>query len=388
MKLGIITTFPPSELAYNEYAYHLSKNFASNNEVKELILFTDKTVKNKKLNFPFSEKVKIVECWKFNSLTNFMSIIKSINVVKPNQILFNLHQDFFSDRKIPELFSLLLLTYFRIVGYNTTVIFRNTFKSNSFKNSDTTSSMLTEFVCGFFKSIYMRLILNANTTVVNSFKFRNKLKNRYPKKNIVVIPHGSFEIPIKPNYKINKEVKKILTFGKFGTHKKVEILIEAVKRVRQRTGESIEIVVAGKNMPNTPNYLQKVREKYKNLKLLTFTGYIEEENISKLFKNSSVVVLPYTYNKGDFGVLHQAGAYSKPIILPNIHGLKELIEEKLFNGVYFELDDIESLAVAIQKFIVNDLYRIELGKINYQAAKRNPMSKICNQYITVFKKVV
>jgi hypothetical protein len=46
------------------------------------------------------------------------------------------------------------------------------------------------------------------------------------------------------------------------------------------------------------------------------------------------------------------------------------------------------LAVAIQKFIVNDLYRIELGKINHQAAKINSMSKICNQYITVFKKAV
>jgi len=179
-----------------------------------------------------------------------------------------------------------------------------------------------------------------------------------------------------------------MAFGKFGTYKKVEILIEAVKRVRQRTGEALEIVIAGTNNPNTPNYLESIKKKYKNLSGLTFTGYVAEDNVSKLFMESSVVVFPYTSTTGSSGVLHQAGSYGKAVILPNIGDLKELIHDEGYKGEFFKKEDVESLAMAIQKMVLNDIYRIELGKINYKAATAYPMKKICNLYLNTFKEAV
>ena len=33
MKIGIVTSFPPSKVTLNEYAYHLVKNFVANENV-------------------------------------------------------------------------------------------------------------------------------------------------------------------------------------------------------------------------------------------------------------------------------------------------------------------------------------------------------------------
>ena len=78
----------------------------------------------------------------------------------------------------------------------------------------------------------------------------------------------------------------------------------------------------------------------------------------------------------------------KLFVLPNIGDLKELVTEEAYRGEFFNASDVESLAMAIQKIVLNDLYRIELGKINYKAATIFPMRKICDLYINVFKEAV
>ena len=388
MKLGIITSFPPSKITLNEYAYHLTKNFVKNELIEELILFTDKTKLEKTLDFPFSEKITIIECWSFNSFNNLFSISSAVKCNKPDQLLFNLQFMKFGDKKIPAALGLLLPIYLRLFGFKTTVLIHNILETVDLNEAGFAKNKISEFAYNCIGNILTRIILSANIVAVTIPKYKRILEDKFNASNIVVIPHGTFEIPNIPSYKIPLGAKKIMAFGKFGTYKKVEILIEAVKRVRERTGEALEIVVAGTNNPNTPNYLQSVKKKYKNLKLLTFTGYVEEEKVAELFNDTSVVVFPYTSTTGSSGVLHQAGSYGKAVVLPNIGDLKELIQEEAYNGEFFNVNDIESLAVAIQKIVVNDLYRIELGKINYEAATTFPMSKICNLYINAFKTAV
>jgi len=388
MKLGIVTAFPPSKVTLNEYAYHLVKNFVKNESIEEVILFTDKTVGQKTLDFPYSEKVIIVECWSFNSYSNFFTISKAVKKTKPNYMLFNLQFMKFGDKKIAAALGLLLPIFIRFLGFKTTVLIHNILETVDLNSSGFVKNKLSAF---YYKSIgyfLTKLILGANTVAVTIPKYKRILERKYKAKNVVVIPHGTFEIPDIPKYRVPKGAKKILAFGKFGTYKKVEILIDAVKRVRQRTGEVLEIVVAGTNNPNTPNYLQSVKRKYKNLKGLTFTGYVAEERVATLFEESSVVVFPYTSTTGSSGVLHQAGSYGKAVILPNIGDLKELITEEAYRGEFFNVKDVESLAMAIQKIILNDVYRIELGKINYKAATTFPMKKICNLYLSTFKEAV
>jgi hypothetical protein len=68
-----------------------------------------------------------------------------------------------------------------------------------------------------------------------------------------------------------------MAFGKFGTYKKVEILIDAVEIIRKSSDEAIEIVIAGTDSPNTSGYLQQVKEN-----MLTFLELYSPVTLRKI----------------------------------------------------------------------------------------------------------
>ncbi|MFD0964844.1 glycosyltransferase [Pseudofulvibacter geojedonensis] len=384
MKIGIVTSFPPSKVTLNEYAYHLVKNFVEKEEIEEVVLFCDKTKEKKVLDFPYSEKVTIVECWKFNSYTSLFRILKSIKSQGPSHVLFNLQFMKFGDKKVVAALGLLAPMLTRLLGVKNTVLIHNILETVDLSSAGFTNNPILKGVYNTIGYVLTKLILCANQVAVTIPKYKRILESKYKAGNVVHIPHGTFEIPELPNYKVKKGTKQVMAFGKFGTYKKVETLIEAVKRVRQRIREDIEVVIAGTSNPNTPNYLKNVQEQYKHLDFIRFTGYVEEEDVQTIFNEAAIVAFPYTSTTGSSGVLHQAGSYGKATILPNIGDLKELITDEGYTGEFFNPLNVESLANAIQVLVLNDVKRIQIGKQNYRAATAYPMSKICDKYIEVF----
>ena len=179
-----------------------------------------------------------------------------------------------------------------------------------------------------------------------------------------------------------------MTFGKFGTYKKVEPMIEAVELVRKETGLDIEVVIAGTDNPNVPGYLESVKEEYSHIENIRFTGYVAEEDVPILFKESAVVVFPYTSTTGSSGVLHQAGSYGKAVVMPDLGDLALLVQHEGYQGEFFIPSNIKSLAHAIKNILTNDEYRRKQGAKNYQAAIAFPMSKITQMYINTFHDIV
>lgn len=218
-------------------------------------------------------------------------------------------------------------------------------------------------------------------------KYVGILENKYKAKNIVAIPHGTFEVSEEPKYELPEGALKIMTFGKFGTYKKVELLIEAVQEVRKTTGLDLEIVIAGTDNPNVPGYLDSVKARYTDVPQLTFTGYVEEEDVPKLFEESALVAFPYTSTTGSSGVLHQAGSYGKAVVMPDLGDLALLVEEEGYKAEFFEPTSVKSLAKSIEAIVTNEAHRIALGKANYEAATAYPMSKIAEIYLKTFKKI-
>jgi len=178
-----------------------------------------------------------------------------------------------------------------------------------------------------------------------------------------------------------------MAFGKFGTYKKIEILIEAVELIRQRSKQDLEIVIAGTDSPNTPGYLQAMKEKYGHVSQLRFTGYVAEEDVPQVFGDSAVVVFPYTSTTGSSGVLHQAGSYGKAVVLPDLGDLSILVKEEGYLGAFFDPKSADSLADAIQGVLNDETYRKRLGRINYKAACAIPMNAITQLYVDYFSAI-
>ena len=389
MKLAIVTAYPPSKVTLNEYGYHLVKHFRLQNEVDEIILITDKTNGEKDITFEQQGcPITVRECWQFNSYKNLFSIANTILETKPDAVLFNLQFLKFGDRKIPAALGLLLPMLCKLKGIPTVTLLHNILEQVDLNNAGITQNKWLQKVYNFIGGSLTKILLKSDVLAVTISKYVEILEKKYKARNVALIPHGSFETPPEPDYSLPNGPKQVMAFGKFGTYKKVEILIEAIEELRSKSKENIEIVIAGTDSPNTPGYLAAMQDKYKHVSQLRFTGYVAEEDVPVIFGESAVVVFPYTSTTGSSGVLHQAGSYGKAVVLPDLGDLSILIKEEGYKGEFFDPNCKSSLAKAIANILKYDPYRIHLGESNYKAACSLPMSDITQRYVDYFKAIM
>jgi glycosyltransferase involved in cell wall biosynthesis len=388
MRLAIVTAYPPSKVTLNEYAYHLVKHFRQHAEVSELVLLTD--ISPKDADTVFEEEgcdIIVKQCWKFNSYSNIFSVMKAIKQTRPDAVLFNLQFMKFGDKKIAAALGLLLPKRCVFKKIPTIVLLHNIMEQVDLENSGFTKSKVLQKIYNSIGTMLTRFILSADIVAVTIDKYVHILKAKYKVENVVQIPHGTFELPEEPKYTLPDRPLQIMTFGKFGTYKKVEILIEAVEKIRSRTNIDLEIVIAGTDNPNVIGYLQSVKEKYINVPQLTFTGYVEEADVPRIFTESAMVVFPYTSTTGSSGVLHQAGSYGKAVVMPDLGDLSLLVKDEGYQGEFFNPESVDSLADAIEKIVLDPAYRTALGQANYKAATALPMSKITAMYLEQFNAI-
>jgi len=390
MKLAIVTAYPPSKVTLNEYAYHLVKHFRQKENVTEIVLLTDKTEGKKDIAFTEDGcKITVKECWAFNSYTNIINVTKAINNTQPDAVLFNLQFMKFGDKKVAAALGLMLPLVCKLKNIPNIVLLHNILEEVDLGSAGFTSNKIMQKVYGFIGTSLTKLILQADTVAVTMQKYVDILEKKYNVKNVTLIPHGTFEISEeKPEYTLPEGPLQVMTFGKFGTYKKVEGMIEAVEKVRASTGLDLEVVIAGTDNPNVPGYLAKVQEDYKHVPQVRFTGYVEEHEVPTLFKESAVVVFPYTSTTGSSGVLHQAGSYGKAVVMPDLGDLALLVKDEGYKGEFFEPTSVDSLANAIEAIVTNETYRVALGKANYEAATAYPMEKIADMYLSNFDAII
>ena len=393
MKLAVVTAYPPSKVTLNEYGYHLVKHFKKNTQLTELILLIDtpEDEDSSEKEIVFKEDgciVTVVKCWKFNSYFNIVNVTRAINKTKPDSILFNLQFMKFGDKKIPAALGLMLPMICKMKRIPCISLLHNILEQVDLENAGFTSNKVLQKFYNFVGSTLTRLILKSDLVAVTMNKYVDVLEEKYKANNVVMVPHGTFEIPKETDYTIPEGPLKVMTFGKFGTYKKVEALIEAIDIIRKNEKLEIELVIAGTDNPNVPGYLEGVKEQYKHIPGITYTGYVDEQDVPTLFNESAVVVFPYTSTTGSSGVLHQAGSYGKAVVLPDLGDLSTLIEDEGYRGEFFDPNSTVDLATAIGKVLKDEKYRMELGKKNYQAATAYPMERIVDIYLGHFSEII
>ena len=370
---------PPSRTTLNEYGFHLARHLTDKDEVDELQLYVETT--NAGTYEAYTDKQKMIPCWAFNRKSNSLRILKQISRHKPDIVILNLQFLIFGDSKVAAALGLMLPLLLKIRGYKTIVLLHNILEEVDLENAGITKNPVLQKIYNFIGTLLTKLILQADVVGLTIEKYVDTLKSKYKKNNIVLLPHGSFETPPEPNYKLPKGPYKIMTFGKFGTYKKVEVLLDAIRLVRKQTDFDIEAVIAGTDNPNVKGYLDNVQSQYADMEKVTFTGYVPEEDVPKIFKESAIVVFPYTSTTGSSGVLHQAGSYGRAVIMTNLGDLASLVKEEGYRGEFFEPEDSRSLAHAIIRLLNNPEYRHEIEEANYRAAASLSMSEIADWYL-------
>ena len=389
MKIAFISPYPPSEVTLNEYGYHLINSFIGKPSVQKIYVLTN-NLENNEDYFKYSkEGIDIVPCWNFNSNFSFIKIAKTLKKLQPDVVIMNLQFMSFGKSKVPAALGLLTPLMCKLLSVPSIVLLHNITETVKLDTIGMANNPLKQKMFLWIGKHLTKLILKADVVGLTISKYVDIIEKKYKANNVTLLPHGNFELPEREFLPDNLTKINLMAFGKFGTYKKVEVMIDAMEILEKKYPNlKFTSTIAGTDNPNVTNYLNSVKEKYKYLSNIDFTGYVAEEDVEQVFKKSTFVVFPYTTTTGSSGILHQAGGYARACVLPKIDDLERVVEEEGYAGAYFKTNDANSLAEAISGLIDNPTERKKIEDTNFEAAKGLPMTLLADKYILQANKII
>jgi glycosyltransferase involved in cell wall biosynthesis len=340
------------------------------------------TILADELDGPYEElpDYDVVRCWRFDSLFNPARLLKVIYDVRPDVVWFNLLFSTFGNHPVAAFAGLSQPALSRLSGHYTHVTLHHLMDNINLADFDVRFPRLYRMA----GSASTRMLLMSNSISVLLPVYRRTLIDKYRGENVHFRAHGILGgRPEPPDFSLRGNPHQILAFGKWGTYKRLELLIEAFEQL-VRYMPDVRLVVAGGNHPQTPGYIESVAESMKGNSRVEFTGYVQEEDIPRLFRASSVLVLPYSSATGASGVAHLACEFGVPIISAGIDDFREMAYDEGLAVDFYETGNAASLAAQLQSLLSDDERMHEMAEQNFSAALRMTMPQIIRQYLRSF----
>jgi glycosyltransferase involved in cell wall biosynthesis len=376
MKIALITSFPPSRHALNEYGFHVAEQLRQEPCV-------DLTVLGDYLTEPADELpgFKVNRCWGFGKNRNLASLVRAIRKVKPDVAWFNLGFASFGDKPLSAVLGLVAPAAARLNGVYSHITLHQLFETVNLEDAAVSSPRL--YRAGGWLATH--LLLSANSLSVLMPAYRRTLDEKYRRGRVSVRSHGIFAgKPDPPDFaRRGNPTHRILAFGKWGTYKRVELLIEAFNQVAMKF-PNVKLVIGGGDHPKTAGYVQSMAQRYASDRI-EFLGYVPEGAIADLFRDASLAVMPYTSSAGSSGVAHLAAQYGVPVIASGIQDFRDLAEHEGIAMRFFTPGDAGSLVEQIMLALNSPEELKEMAWQSYAAGVAMSMPQVVREYIRNFR---
>jgi glycosyltransferase involved in cell wall biosynthesis len=201
-------------------------------------------------------------------------------------------------------------------------------------------------------------------------------------KKVHVIPHISLEEPKQEDPGEPEQKNRVLFFGRIWPYKGLDYLIRAEPFISRRI-PGLQIIIAGEG----ENFSRYRRQMINPERFLVYDQFVSNELSSRLFKTSSVVVLPYI-DASQSGVVSLACSAGKPVVATTVGSLPEAVEHGR-TGLLVPPRNERALAEAIITLLENDDLRRQLG----QNAKRKSQidfapAEIARRTLSVYERAL
>ena len=395
MKICLVTTFPPSGRQLNEYGFYIARELQRNTHIDLTILSDELTeyefatdADGKSLNGGQQTELpgfEVVRCWKFNSLSNPVRLLRTIRKLKPDVVWFNLVFSSFGTPEYPvaAFAGLTAPALTRALGYYTHITLHHIIEHVDFASAGVSNERMMRLG----SDIATRVLLRANSVSVLLSGYRRTLVEKYAAENVLLGTHGTFaSCPTPPDFrKRGNPHHRILAIGHWGTYKRLETLMEAFPAVLQKVPNA-KLVIAGANHHTKPGYWESIRESYKHLgSALEFRGYVPEDAIPDLFSSSSIVVMPYDSATGSSGPAHQACEYGVPIVCADINDFRDMAVDEDMAVSFYRIGDAKDLAEQLVSILQSPEKQRQMAEHNFSAAMRMTMSNVVGSYLRWFE---
>jgi glycosyltransferase involved in cell wall biosynthesis len=376
MKICLVTTFPPSRKGLAEYGFHIARELQQN-PLLSLTILADELDEPQ----PELEDYSVIRCWRFNTVSNPKRLLSHIRDLKPDVVWFNLGFSSYGDRPAPAFAGICIPALARVAGYYTHVTLHQVIDYVSLKDAGISFPRLYR-ACGY---VATRLVLMSNSISVLLPAYRRTLREKYRGANVHVRMHGILSSrPEYPDFRRRgNPTHRILAFGKWGTYKRLEQIIEAFQLVAESVPNA-QLVIAGGDHPKTPGYVASVAQKYRDNPRLVFTGYVPEDKIPEIFQTATVAVMPYSSAAGSSGVAHLAATYGLPILCADISDFREMAENENLAIAFYQTGNTHSLVEQLVELLQSPESQRQMAEQNFSAAMRMTMPQIVRQYLRAF----
>lgn len=377
MKIALITAFPPSRHALNEYGFHVAEQLRQQPGI-------DLTILGDYLSGPAEELpgFKVVRCWGFQRKANLATLLRAVRRVKPDVAWFNLGFASFGATPVPAILGLASPAVVRLLGVSSHVTLHQLFETVDLKDAGVTSPRL--YRAGGWLATH--LLLSANSLSVLLPAYRRTLDAKYHRGRVTARCHGIFaggpEAPTLAQR--GNPMHRILAFGKWGTYKRLELLIDAFHRLAEQF-LNVELVIAGGDHPKAMGYVDSMAQQHAHDSRIRFVGYVPESTIPGLFRRASIAVMPYTSSAGSSGVAHLAAQYGVPIIASGIRDFRELAEHEGIAMRFFTPGDIHSLVETTLQLLKSPTELEQMSWQSHNAALAMSMPRIVQDYVRSFR---
>jgi glycosyltransferase involved in cell wall biosynthesis len=150
----------------------------------------------------------------------------------------------------------------------------------------------------------------------------------------------------KEKYGIPGNAKVLVTAGILNRGKSIEVLIKCLPRIDV---ENLFLIVAGDGSAEADlrykDFLQELVRKLEVDKQVIFTGWLEKEELWKIYRASDLFIL-LSLSEGMPNAMLEALGTGLPCMGSNIAGIKDILQ---YEGLMFNPQDEEALVIKIQQ---------------------------------------
>lgn len=185
----------------------------------------------------------------------------------------------------------------------------------------------------------------ADALIVHHERLRRELLSTFDvdENRVHVLPHQVFVYEDAQPMPL-PEHPCVLFFGALRSNKGIDILLEALESLPRE----ISVCVAGRGDPRIEERL--LRAASANPSLHVEIDHVPITRKLELFSQASVVVLPYTRFASQSGVLHDAYAQGRPVIVTDVGALGETVRQD-GTGLVVPPGDATALARSIEGYL-------------------------------------
>jgi glycosyltransferase involved in cell wall biosynthesis len=377
MKICLVTTFPPSTGGLSEYGFHIAQEL-QRNPFLNLTVLADELSPHQAEPAGFT----VQRCWSFDDPRSIFRLLQTLNRLKPDVVWFNLLFSTFGRNPFVAFSGLMTPLLARLSGRYTHVTLHHLMDTVELKDAGVRHEALYRLA----GTVATRMLLLSNSVSVLMPGYRKILQDKYGRDNVHLRAHGILtRRPEFPDFsRRGAPIQRILAFGKWGTYKRLELMIEAFNLVADKMPDA-RLVIAGGDHPQASGYTELIRKLCADNSRIEFRGYVPEDALPDLFQSASVAVMPYSSSTGCSGVAHLACAYGVPILCADLPDFRQMAQGEELAIEFYPPGNADGLADCLIQLLQDSNKQRAMATQNFSAGLRMTMPNVVQKYLRHFE---